>query len=123
LLKPGYTFYSSLNDHLWIVLTEPNSDDKVICVSFTTKREHSDCTTECDAKDHEFLKHATVIAYRFAILIPVKKFEECLATGAFDPREQCGSKLLKRILEGLLDSDFTPNLVKDAYRRMRPKAR
>jgi hypothetical protein len=115
------TFYSSLNDHLWVVLCEPNVDGKGICVSFTTKRDHSDCTTQCEPGDHPFIRHASVIAYAFALLIPVAKFEDCLASGAFAPREPCSAKLMKNILDGLLISDFTPNLVKAAYRRMLPK--
>lgn len=116
-LYPGTTFYyqenTYSNSHLYVILTEPENVRGTICVvsvNFTTRRSAgrgSDMTVVLNVGDHPFIKRPSVVVYNDAMFFSAEKLiryineEQSLA-------DDVEEKVLKRIQQGLLDSDFTP---------------
>jgi hypothetical protein len=116
VLRPGDTFHSELDGHLWVVLTEPDDSGRIVCVNFTTRQAWSDSTTVCQAGEHRFFAHETVVAYRYAQRYATKTVEKYLKAGTFTAKEPCSAALLKKVRDGALRSDFTPNHIVSALR-------
>lgn len=115
LLLPKPDRYAK--DHLWIVLTEPHGDSpEVAIVSLTTKRPGSDLTTVLKPGDHPFIKHETVVSYADARIVQAGALLSFLALQRDARNDDCPDELLARIRQGLLDSPFTPNKIKDYCR-------
>jgi hypothetical protein len=117
VLRPGDTFHSDLDGHLWVVLTEPDSQGRVVCVNFTTQHARSDAATVCQAGEHPFFTHETVVAYRFAQRYTTKTVTEYLKTGTFTAKQPCSPALLNKVREGAVRSDFTPKHILAALRQ------
>jgi mRNA-degrading endonuclease toxin of MazEF toxin-antitoxin module len=101
--------------HLWIILTPP-SEGEVVTVSVTTRRRKSETLVQLHPGDHPFLVHESVIAYAYARIRTVEEIEAAIATGSAKLREPLSPELLKRICNGLIDSDFTPNGIRHFYK-------
>jgi hypothetical protein len=115
LLLPKPDKYAK--DHLWIVLTDPHGDPpEVVMVSLTTKRPGSDPTTVLEPGDHPFVKHETVVSYADARIVQAGALVAILALRRDARNDDCSDGLLARIRQGLLDSPFTPNKIKDYCR-------
>jgi len=111
LLRPGETFYSEIDNHLWVVLTEPDDSDKVVCVCFLTQEAWTDPTTLCDPGEHRFFRDPTAVGYNFAVRYTVKRITNNLSGGSFKKKEPCSEELFQKVYKGLFDSDRTPNFV------------
>jgi hypothetical protein len=116
VLSPGDTFHSDLDGHLWVVLTEPDPEGRIVCVNFTTRHPRSDATTVCHPDEHRFFRHETVVAYRYAQRYTTRTVAEYLKGGTFTAKEPCSPALLKKVRDGALRSDFTPNHIVSALR-------
>jgi hypothetical protein len=117
VLRPGDTFHSELDGHLWVVLTEPDASGRIVCVNYTTRHDRSDATTVCQAGEHRFFTHETVVAYRYAQRYTTKTVAQYLEAGTFTVKQPCSPALLNKVREGALRSDFTPNHIISALRR------
>lgn len=119
-MKAGDTFLAGRDEdeklHLRIVVTAPNADGEVAVVSVTTRRNRSETLVVLQAGDHPFIQHESVIAFAYAEISSVARIEQTIASGAARSREPVAAALLKRIQAGLLDSDFTPNGVRQFAR-------
>ena len=111
MLRPGETFFSSIDEHLWVVLTEPDEDNKVVCVCFLTQRSWTDPTTLCEPGEHPFFKDPTVVGYNFAARYTVKRITKNLDGGSFTKKQPCSKQLFRKVYGGLFTSDRTPNYV------------
>jgi hypothetical protein len=105
------------NFHLWVIITPPNQGE-VVTVCMVTAHNKSERLVVLNQNDHPFIKHETVIAYGFSRIRTVADIEELIKRGFAKQRESVSAALLKRIREGLLDSDFTPNGVRNYYREV-----
>ena len=56
----------SSKEHLHIVLTKPNADDEVITVPICTRYRWSEVLVCLEVGDHPFIRHPSVVAYRYA---------------------------------------------------------
>jgi hypothetical protein len=117
LLGPGETFYSDIDEHLWVVVTEPDADDRVVCVCFLTQRAWTDPTTLCEVGEHPFFKEPTVVGYNFAAHYKVKRITKNIECGSFTKKQRCSSVLLEKIRDGVSKSDRTPKYVLAALRK------
>lgn len=104
-----------LDQHLCIVVSQP-LEGKVVIVSITTKRKHSELTVQLKNDVHPFLKHDSVIQYVYSRVVEIKVIEQALQSGDAKIKEPASQSLLSRAQGGLLESDFTPNGVKAFYR-------
>lgn len=58
--------------------------------------------------DHPFLRHESVIAYRYSRIVKVEYIESAVKNRDATPREHASESLLKRAQAGLVESEFTP---------------
>jgi hypothetical protein len=109
MLKPGDTFIAPLTsraiEHLWIVLTNADAENKAVAVNITTRHSLSETTVVLEDGDHPFVKHPSVINYSDAQLIDLKAVETAIEK---QPRhfvckahEPCSPELLKKIQDGM----------------------
>lgn len=121
MLNCGDTFLTGEEEdqslHLWIIITPP-TEGEVVTVSVTTKRKHSETLVVLRPGEHSFIAHDSVIAYSYAKIRTVEEIESALLNGTAKKREPVSEQLLKRVQGGLLDSDFTPNGVRQFFREV-----
>lgn len=116
MLVCGCTFLAGEDEdeklHLRVVATPPTQINEVVVVSITTRRRLSEALVLLKPGDHPFVRHESVVAYRYAEITTISLIEQAILNGKAKLREPISGELLKRIQEGLLDSDFTPNGVR-----------
>ena len=120
MLKAGDTFLlppqANVIEHLWVVLTDPDTDGNAICANITS--EDPDHTVELFLGDHPFINHPSVVRYRDArpinIKVVVAAIEGKIDRGGMVCRshQPCSVPVLVRIRKGLLDSPHTPKKIK-----------
>jgi len=116
-MKIGDTFIPALPDaHLWIVLTEPNEEGKVVIVNLTSGVFDQSCILE--PGDHPFVRHTSTIRYQKAMLCSHEKLEESVRAGSVRRREPVAMEIVKRIWRGALVSDYTPGKVAKEIKKM-----
>lgn len=104
--------------HLRIVVTPPAPDGCVVTASVTTRRRHSETLLILQPGDHPFIKHESAVTFRYSELSWIQEIEAAIAAGNARRREPISPELLKRVQEGLLESDFTPNGVRQFAKEM-----
>lgn len=113
-LFPGTTFHygkNAYNKHLHIILTDPKDIEGevlVVIVNLTTKRQGADTTVVLDKGDHPFIKHPSVVAYIHAELFSTRTLLNYLNAERSLIDFVLEDDALKRVQQGLLDSEFTP---------------
>ena len=103
-----------LDGHLWVIVTEPDKSGEVVCATFTTSRDRSDKTTICQAGEHPFFRHETVVAHNQSLQYKTVMIEECFEDGTFVAREACAPALLQKVRDGIMASEFTPKYIRAA---------
>jgi hypothetical protein len=104
-------------EHLWIVLTDPHGNPaEVVIVSLTTRRYGADPTVVLTLGDHPFIKNETVVYYPDARIVEEGNLVAILTLRRDALKDDCSPELLARIRQGLLDSPFTPNKIKNYCR-------
>jgi hypothetical protein len=117
-LEPGDTFHSAIDGHLWVVLTEPDDQDRVLCVSFVTERPpRTDATVVCEPGEHPFFSRRTAVAYSFAQFYTIKRLTANFQGGSFTEKERCSKALLEKVYNGLIASEFTHNYILNALKQ------
>jgi len=107
----------SVLEHLWIVLTGPDVDGRVVIVNVTSRVHCADDACLLDVGDHPFVSHESAIAYRLAKLVPNTQLDDWERRRYLQPRPGVSAELLERIQAGALASRFTPRGIKVAIRR------
>jgi hypothetical protein len=92
-----------IGTHLWVVLSDPDSDDKVVVVPLSTRRKLSECACVLDVGDHPFLTHETDVKYESSRLVTV----DFLARYC-KQHESCSEAVIERVLVGASKSDRMP---------------
>ena len=87
-----------------------------MCVNFTTRHVRSDTAAVCQADEHPFFTHETVVAYRYARRFTMKTVADYLKGGTFTAKQPCSAELLNKVREGALHSKLTPNYIVAALR-------
>ena len=120
LLLPNKTPYET--KHLWIVLTDPDDgiDIKVAIVNLTTRKRGVDETVVLKSGDHRFVKHDTIVYYEGAKIAPCVPIIALLNNRSmgYELHDDCSDLILKKIQEGIFDSDFVLEEVQE-YCRLR----
>ncbi|ANV90790.1 hypothetical protein [Picosynechococcus sp. PCC 8807] len=113
-LYPGTTFHygkNAYNKHLHIILTDPEDvkgEILVVMVNLTTMRQGADTTVILDKSDHPFIKHPSVVAYIHAELFNTKTLLNYLNAERSLIDFVLEDEALRRVQQGLLESEFTP---------------
>ena len=99
---------NSPTEHLWFVITVPDSHGECVLVSLTTLRYGKDQTVPLGTTDHSFITHQSVVFYAQPVLVAATTLSRQLADGLIKYHEECTPELLKLIQDGLLASPATP---------------
>lgn len=128
MLHQGSTFLYAESDatalHLHVVLTPPEQG-KTVVVSITTVYPYSklERILILHPGDHPFLTHEeSAPAYQFAEFLTTAEIEAAFANGEAKLREDASPALVTRILNALIESDFTPNHVRAYCRALADKS-
>lgn len=85
-------------------------------MNVTTCRPHSDRTTILNVRDHEFIRHESVIYYADARFIKLARIVDLIDNKQRNvicrKRTACKEEVLTRICDGLLVSRYTPKRIK-----------
>jgi hypothetical protein len=103
-------------EHLHVLLTKPTSEGEVVTACICTRRSRSETLICLDFGDHPFIKHPSIVAYRFAAIRRCDDIEAAIMRGEARLQERVSESLLKKMQNGLLDSDFTPNAVRAFFK-------
>lgn len=85
---------------------------ETVVVSIATLRPKSDPIVVLEPGEHPFLSVRSVPGYIFARLWTGAEIDQHLAGGRAQLRERMPEKLVQRMRNGLVDSDRTPNGVR-----------
>lgn len=115
--KSGDTFLLPLGipkqrEHLWFVLTDPDSSNQFLAVNLTHYEVFKDQTVVLSA-GHPFITKRSLIEYPAAQLMSVDAINQALACGMAVMKEPCPLPLLKTIREGFLKSEEPPQEMQD----------
>ena len=100
--------------HLWIVLTDPDPDDKVVAVMVVSEKPHTDKTVTLSVGDHPFFQHSSNIDYGTARFFPRGKLEKQI-TNRGRLRQNVSLSLLEKARAGVVTSSRCPNYVKEYF--------
>jgi hypothetical protein len=99
--RPG----TSLDSHLWIVISDPSVDaDKVVIVNMTSWRADKDQACILNVGDHSFVIHRTCVSYEDAKILTTENLEKLITSGLIQSRGTCSGELLQRIRKGVPNS-------------------
>lgn len=124
-MKRGDTFllprWSEGKPHLYVVITTPEpTTNRAACVNITSRKQDSETTLILQPGDHPFIDRESVVWYGKAEILDLTLVEALvrMRTDRFicAMREPCSEQLLKRICEGLLESEDVEHRVKDYCR-------
>lgn len=110
-MKPGDTFLilaEAPKRHLWVILSDPGVNPmQVVFVSVTSWTAKQDQTCIIDAGEHPFIQHRSCVAYRMARCETLSRLEALERRHGIQRKEPLSPVLLRRVLYGARDSDFT----------------
>ena len=97
--------------HLIVVITSPFNGE-VVTAAITTRTPKSDTMVVLEPKDHPFIKHQSVVAFHYSAIRRVADVEQAVSSGDASPRQDVETKLVTRIREACIESDFTSHEVR-----------
>jgi hypothetical protein len=99
--EPG----TSLDSHLWIVISDPAEDpEEIVLVSFTKHRPDKDQACILEVGDHPFISQRTCVEYRRAKTASAKELQTLLDSGRISSHKPASPELLARIRAGVANS-------------------
>ncbi len=99
--EPG----TSLDSHLWIVISDPaENPDEVVLVNFTKYRADKDQACIVELGDHPFISQRTCVEYRGAKTASAKELQILLDSGQISSHKPASPELLRRIRDGVPNS-------------------
>ena len=125
MIKPGDTFFGRLfpedrTGHLYIAVANPDLDDAVAVVNFTTHRPgfsfHNESCVLFEPPDHPFLNRPSCVASPLARLRAARAIEAEVEIEEAEPREPLRAEVLRRVQDAALASPDVPQNVKAAIR-------
>ena len=98
--------------HLWLVLTDPDAQSRVIAVMLRTATRFTDSTVLLNVSDHPFVKHESSVHYSTARYLSVPTLLKEMKSGRCHLRDSMTPGLLQKARDGLLSSPFTVHALK-----------
>ena len=117
-MKVGDTFLRparstpSETQHLWIVLTDPNSENQVLIVNITSFKSWQDQTVMLNQGEHPFITQRSCVFYREAEIVDNSKLDEAEKRGAIAKRESCSQDVIDLVRSGVTASPQTKRVIK-----------
>lgn len=111
-MKAGDTFLiqnKSINQHLWIVQSDPDVDPSgVVIVNVTTAYPSKERFCLIQAGEHPFVVHETCISYQHAMVTSLDVLVRRRDEGHIGPRPPVSPALLARLRRGVPLSKLIP---------------
>lgn len=109
--------------HRYVVLTNPNKDDRVVIVNFTSARGHiSDGKMFTSSDDRNLFKVPTVVDYRRAKIYPVTSLrDEVNRKDAVSDYILCPPSIMEQIIKDAFKSQHTIGDVIEELKTHYPK--
>src|SRR4051812_40502679 len=100
-MNAGDTFLvPGLDDHLWLVISDPQLDkNQVVVVSFVSWQERYEQSCVVEAGEHPFVRHRTCVAYSSARVVDVQRLDTLAGANKLTLKAPLSSALLARIRE------------------------
>lgn len=99
--------------HLWVIATEPNSSGEVVIVNMTSPENCPDRTVIVCKGDHPFVTHDSVINFADAKIGDATAILHGINSKLCHQCDPCSASLVEKIQQGIIQSDFTPNKIKE----------
>ena len=105
-IQPGDVFRPrAVGSHTHIIISAVTPEGKVLTVNWTTlDAECLDDACILRANEHEDIRHDSSIAYSRAELRSAAKMNSALAAGLLEQRPRLSPEILRRVVQGGLDS-------------------
>ncbi|MCG8587614.1 MAG: hypothetical protein MI757_23145 [Pirellulales bacterium] len=101
--EPG----TSLDSHLWIVLSDPDIDPhSVLLVNFTSFREDKDQACIVDPHEHGYLSKKSCVNYQKAKVVGVVDLDNLLTNKLIKKHDPLSAELLQKIRDGASNSKY-----------------
>jgi hypothetical protein len=122
LLIPSGTEQDPDRKHLFILLNNPVTDEKVVLLvslsSLKAGRPHDPtCIIEVGETGHEFISRTSFVDYSKALIEPASKLSNGVSKGVLIPKGTIEREVFARILAGVVQSPHTPHKCKLFYRQ------
>jgi hypothetical protein len=120
-VKVGDTFLRparstpSETQHLWIVVTDPNSKNQVLIVNITSFKPCQDQTVMLNKGEHPFITELSCVFYREAEAVDNSKLDEAEKAGAIAKRESYSQSLIGLVRSGVIASPQTKRVIKKFF--------
>lgn len=117
-MKAGARFLApSLDDHLWMVISDPALDqDRVVVVSVLSWTPRLDQACIVKPGEHPFVKHDTCVQYPEARAVALARLQRLLDEGKAVEKAPLSDELLARIRSSAAGADI-PQECYDVLRR------
>ena len=103
--------------HLWFVLTDPTEKlPEVVAVMVRTLRSFTDKTVILDVGDHPFIRRPSSVQYSSAEFFRINAIQHSILRRHCYLREDMSPDLLQQVRQGLFNSHFTVNAIRDYCR-------
>jgi hypothetical protein len=81
-MNAGDTFLTpGVDDHLWMVISEPSLDPSLVVVCFLSWQPHYDQSCIVEAGEHPFVTHSTCVNYPGATIVTDSTLEHLKSKG------------------------------------------
>ncbi len=113
----GDTFLLSapaLRVHLFMILTNPDSHDRVVLTNFSTSRPSSDKSCVVSPTEHPWLSRESIVSFQDARIRTIGELEAADKMGVLRHNSPLSGRLLSRIRHAALKSNRCPRKVKAA---------
>ncbi|GBF27414.1 hypothetical protein MnTg02_02467 [bacterium MnTg02] len=100
--------HDSGRGHLFIVLTSPDAQEEVLCVSISSVYVKCDETCVLSKGDHDFIKHDSFVFYALTKKYTVKHLRDRVNDGDVTYKGLISEEIYETICDGLLDSRLSP---------------
>ena len=122
-LIPSTTSSGIEKKHLHIAITDPvDSGNHIPCIllvsvaSIRKGKSGYDTTCVLQPADHPFIRHASYVVYRQAVIMELRHLERGFSNGLITSQKRAGADVVERIVAGVEKSDFTKNHIIDFLR-------
>lgn len=109
--------------HLFITLTNscPDGNHLLVPVCSVVPGRHYDPACEIAPGEHEFIKKASYVEYRYAGTRHTGHITKCVDGWEFQQKASISQDLLDRVFEGVENSDFIPKWAHDYFQLWRDR--
>lgn len=105
--------------HLWIVVTDPDEENRVLVVNLTTLRDGQDQTVVLSIGEHPFIDRPSCVYYRAAEIADNGKLEQAEKAGAIVRREACSPEVISLVRSGVAASPHSRREIRRFYEESR----